>query len=69
MDHPMPNCLLNLLQFGFIPLPFTISQLTSYLNDWIYAFTMTVQTGTMYMDYAKAFDAVCHEELLLKLEK
>ena len=54
-------------QFGFLSKRSTGLQLLSCLNDWTRAVRDKHPVDVVYIDYAKAFDTVCHEKLLIKL--
>jgi len=45
----------------------TVSNLLESVNDWTLALNNSKGIGIVYIDYAKAFDIVCHSKLLLKL--
>jgi hypothetical protein len=55
-------------QYGFLHSRSTLSQLLSCSAEWYSNFNRSIQTEIVYVDYAKAFDSVCHSKLLLKLK-
>ena len=64
----MPTCIcdqISIHQFGFMKEWSMLQQLLIFLNN-IHEHTK-VQTGIIYLDFAKAFDRVPHNELMLKL--
>lgn len=69
LKHMLGKNLINPGQFGFLPGRSTLSQLISCVSDWVSSVNEKIQTEVVYIDYAKAFDVVCHSKLLLKLEK
>ena len=60
--------LLSLKQYGFINGISTTTQLLSYLNKCIDTIVSGGVLGTVYFDFAKAFQSVPHERLLGKLK-
>lgn len=60
---------LNTTKFDLISSRFSMSQPTSSFGDWVSSLNMKVQTEILCIDYVRAFDLVCHEKSLLKLEK
>ena len=63
------NNLINKQQHGFIKKRCTATNLLESLSDW----TLNIENGrrqaVAYIDFAKAFDSVCHSKLLLKLKQ
>ena len=59
---------LHHLQFGFLKGKSTTSQLLQVLHDIGNKLDNKCQVDTLYLDFAKAFDKVNHELLLLKLK-
>jgi hypothetical protein len=61
------NNILNSAQHGFVSKFSTSTNLLQSLNDW----TLSIRNGNYcrvaYIDFAKAFDSVCHSKLLFKL--
>ena len=45
-----------------------MTQLIECLNDWTASYDAGVQTDVVYLDFAKAFDTVPRQRLLLKLK-
>ena len=60
---------LHHLQFGFLKGKSTTSQLLQVLHDIGNKLDNKCQVDTLYLDFAKAFDKVNHELLLLKLKR
>jgi len=54
-------------QHGFMSRHSTISNLLESVNDWTLALNNSKGIAIAYIDYAKAFDVVCHSKLLSKL--
>ena len=55
-------------QHGFQEGCSCVTQLLECLHDWTLNFNDFIQTDIIYLDFAKAFDTVPHERLLLKLK-
>ena len=55
-------------QFGFRAKRSTVSLLLSVVHDWADTLNHRLSTHCIFIDFAKAFDSVPHERLLLKLE-
>ena len=55
-------------QFGFRAKRTTVSLLLSVVHDWADTLNHRLSTHCIFIDFAKAFDSVPHERLLLKLE-
>ena len=68
LSHLTVNSLITSSQYGFLPGKSTLSQLISSVSDWVSSVNENEQTEVIYVDYAKAFDTVCHQKLLLKLK-
>ena len=56
-------------QHGFQEKCSCISQLLECLNDWSQAFVGRRSVDCIYLDFAKAFDSVPHQRLILKLRQ
>ena len=56
------------VQFGFLARRSTCTQLLSVLNEWTRAVNAKMRVDAVYIDFAKAFDSVCHAKLLKKLK-
>lgn len=57
------------VQFGFLGGRSTIQQLVLFFSDVHESADASSQSDVIYLDFAKAFDSVPHNELLLKLHK
>lgn len=55
-------------QHGFQEKCSCVSQLLECLQDWTLNLDDSIQTDIIYLDFAKAFDTVPHERLLIKLK-
>ena len=55
-------------QYGFQPNRSTTKLLLQALDDWTLSLERRESVHCLFLDYAKAFDSVPHERLLLKLE-
>jgi hypothetical protein len=61
------NGVISKQQHGFLQGRSTTSNLLEALNDWTLAVNDRKAVGVTYIDFAKAFDTVCHSKLLNKL--
>ena len=68
MEHMESNHLLNDVQHGFVPGRSCSTQLLTVLDDWTSALEDGDNLDALYMDFAKAFDTVPHQRLLVKLK-
>ena len=68
MEHMESNPLLNDVQHGFVPGRSCSTQLLTVLDDWTSALEDGDNLDAFYMDFAKAFDSVPHQRLLVKLK-
>jgi len=63
------NNVINKQQHSFLKKPCTATNLLESLNDW----TLNIENGrrqaVAYIDFAKAFDSVCHNKLLAKMRQ
>ena len=59
--------LLSPHQYSFQKSSSTVTQLLDYQNDWVKAQNDGDSVDIIYLDYAKAFDSVVHNKLLIKL--
>ena len=62
------NNIISRQQHGFLARRSTTSNLLDSLNDWTLAINNKHSVTVAYVDYSKAFDVVCHNKLLYKLE-
>jgi len=62
------NDLITSEQHGFLTKRSTSTNLLETLNDWTLAINNRRSVSTVYIDYSKAFDSVCHSKLFLKLQ-
>ena len=62
------NGLLSKDQHGFLPKRSTCTQLLVTLNEISLLSDAKMQVDVVHIDFAKAFDSVSHQKLLLKLE-
>ena len=67
MQHLVREELLSTRQYGFIKGRSTTTQLLSYLEEVIDVISAGGVVDTIYFDFAKAFDSVPHQRLLMKL--
>ena len=68
MEHLLQHELLSEFQYGFIPGKSCESQLLSGINMWTNYIEEGHPVDIIYTDFKKAFDAVPHERLLIKLK-
>ena len=68
MEHLIGNGLINDNQHGFVPGRSCITQLLVVLDHWTDILDSHGALDAIYLDFAKAFDKVPHERLLLKVE-
>ena len=62
------NKLFSNYQFGFVKGRSATLQLLHILDDWTLALNSDKQVEIVYTDFAKAFDKVSHQRLLIKLK-
>ena len=67
MTHMTENDLLSPKQHGFIQGRSCFTQLLAVLDSWMLALDEGGNIDTIYLDFAKAFDTVPHQRLLMKL--
>ena len=63
------NNIITRQQHGFLARRSTTSNLLDCLNDWTLSINNSHSVTVAYIDYSKAFDVVCHNKLLFKLER
>ena len=68
MDHLRSNDLITEDQHGFIPRKSCTTNLLESLEEWLNALDAGDCIDVIFLDFAKAFDTVPHERLLVKLE-
>ena len=68
MNYLISNNLLNDSQHGFLPGRSAITCLLSYLENVTSSLDSSLCVDVMYVDFAKAFDSVPHQHLLVKLK-
>ena len=68
LEHLRDRNLLSIKQHGFISGRSTITQLLNYLDKCTKSISEGNIIDAVYMDFAKAFDAVPHKRLIAKLE-
>ena len=59
---------LNEIQFKFLEVKSTVTQLLTCYDDWALSRNKSTTTDIAFLDFTKAFDSVPHERLLLKLK-
>ena len=67
LNYLREHNLISKHQHGFMSRHSTVSNLLESLNDWTLALNNSKGVAIAYIDYAKAFDVVIHNKLLLKL--
>ncbi len=68
MFHLLSQKLISDQQFGFLKRRSTELQLLSCIEQWTKSLDEGLLTDIIYIDFAKAFDTVCHVKLVHKLE-
>ena len=63
----LKNKTISCHQHGFQDKCSCVTQLLECLQDWTINFDQNIQTDIVYLDFAKAFDTVPHQRLLIKL--
>ena len=66
-DFLLGNNLISRQQHGFIKKRSTTSNLLESLNDWTISLSRRTNVIVAYIDFARAFDSICHSKLILKL--
>ncbi len=67
VDYLLSRKLLSKEQHGFLRRKSVCTQLLECTNDWTRALDTGKSVDVVYLDFAKAFDTVCHRKLLCKL--
>ncbi len=67
LSYAIKNNLFSPFQFGFLPKKSCETQLLSYLNKIITDLDAKLSVDSIYLDFCKAFDSVCHKKLVHKL--
>ena len=68
ISHLRSHQLISADQFRFLSRCSTCTQLLTTLNDWTISIDNHLKVDAVYIDFAKAFDTVCHPKLILKLK-
>ncbi len=68
LEHLMKNDLLADPQHGFVPGRDCMTQLLLCLDEWTQMIEDNQAFDVIYTDFAKAFDSVAHQRLLVKLQ-
>ena len=68
MEHVMTNNLLSSFQHGFVHGRSRTTQLLAVLDKWTEAIEQGESIDAIYLDFAKVFDTVPHQRLLVKLK-
>ena len=61
------HSLISKQQHGFLSKMSTTTNLLESLNDWSVSFENGTNQTIAYIDFAKAFDSVCHSKVVTKL--
>ena len=67
VNYLTANGLISSDQHGFMSKKSTCTNLLESLNHWTLAMKEGFSTRVAYIDFARAFDSVCHNKLLYKL--
>ena len=65
LNYLRSNNLISKQQHGFISKRSTVTNMLESLNDWSIAVENGKSQTVAYIDFAKAFDSVCHAKLLV----
>ena len=68
MYHLVHNQLLTKYQHGFVKGRSCVTQILAVLDKWTEALDNGSNIGSIYLDFAKAFDSVPHKRLLMKMK-
>ena len=68
MEHTLTNNLLSSFQHGFVHGRSCTTRLLAVLDKWTEAIEQGESIDAIYLDFAKAFDMVPHQRLLVKLK-
>ncbi len=68
LAYLLANNLINKHQHGFLSGKSTETNLLESINDWTISIENKNSQTVAYIDFARAFDSVCHSKLLVKLE-
>jgi len=67
MEYLVKNNLITKSQHGFLKKHSTTTNILESLNDWTLKLNNRDSITVAYIDFAKAFDSVCHNKLIYKL--
>jgi len=68
MHHMVENQLLTKCQHGFTKGRSCATQMLAVLDKWTEALAIGNNTDAVYLEFAKAFDSVPHQQLLIKIK-
>ena len=68
LSHMIKDNILSDPQHGFVPGRDCMTQMLLCLEDWTTMLEENEVFDVIYTDFAKAFDSVAHQRLLVKLE-
>ena len=66
LDHLRTHGLISKQQHGFLSKRSTATNLIESLIDWTINFENGSQENVAYVDFAKAFDSVCDNKLIIR---
>ena len=67
LAYLLNNDLISNAQHGFLPKRSCVSNLLECLDKWTQAWDNRENVDIIYLDFAKAFDKVCHSKLIIKM--
>jgi len=69
LEHLRTHGMISKQQHGFLSKRSTATNMLESLNDWTICFENGYHETVAYVDFAKAFDSVCHRKLIVKLQQ